>query len=152
MLTALGETSNKVKGLDLGADDYITKPFSARELLARARAALRRGKLPEQKLTPTFQASELLVDFTARRVFVRGEEVNLTATEYRLLCELINQAGRVLVPEYLLEKVWGLGHEEETHLLWQAVHRLRQKIEDDPKNPQYIQTRPGIGYVFILDE
>ena len=153
MLTALAEDADKVKGLNTGADDYVTKPFSADELLARVRAALRRVELSErQEPHPTFQAGGLLVDFARQRVFVYGQEVNLTPTEYRLLCELVRQAGRVLVPEYLLEKVWGIGYEGENRLLWQAIHRLRRKIEPDPQNPQYIQTRPGIGYVFALPE
>ena len=153
MLTALAEDADKVKGLDIGADDYVTKPFSADEILARVRAVLRRVELSErQSPCPTFQAGDLLVDFAQQRVFARGQEVNLTPTEYRLLRELVRQAGRVLVPEYLLEKVWGIGYEGENHLLWQAVHRLRRKIEPDRRNPQYIQTRPGIGYVFALPE
>jgi DNA-binding response OmpR family regulator len=153
MLTALAEDVDKVKGLDIGADDYVTKPFSADEILARVRAVLRRVELSErQNPCPTFQAGDLLVDFARQRVFACGQEANLTPTEYRLLCELVRQAGRVLVPEYLLEKVWGMGYEAENHLLWQAVHRLRRKIERDPRNPKYIQTRPGIGYVFALPE
>jgi len=153
MLTALAEDADKVKGLDIGADDYVTKPFSADEILARVRAVLRRVELSErQNPCPTFQAGDLLVDFAQQRVFACGQEANLTPTEYRLLCELVRQAGRVLVPEYLLEKVWGMGYEAENHLLWQAVHRLRRKIERDPRNPKYIQTRPGIGYVFALPE
>jgi len=153
MLTALAEDADKVKGLDTGADDYVTKPFSADELLARVRAVLRRVELSErQDPHPTFQAGDLLVDFARQRVFACGQEVNLTPTEYRLLCELVRQAGRVLVPEYLLEKVWGMGYEGENRLLWQAVHRLRRKIEPDPRNPQYIQTRPGIGYVFVFPD
>jgi DNA-binding response OmpR family regulator len=153
MLTALAEDTDKVKGLDIGADDYMTKPFSADELLARVRAVLRRVELSErQDPHPTFQACDLLIDFAHQRVFARDQEVNLTPTEYRLLYELVKQAGRVLVPEYLLEKVWGMGYEGENRLLWQAVHRLRRKIEPDPRNPQYIQTRPGIGYVFALPD
>jgi len=153
MLTALAEDADKVKGLDIGADDYVTKPFSAEELWARVRAVLRRVELSEwQKPHPTLQAGDLLVDFARQRVFACGQEANLTPTEYRLLCELVRQAGRVLVPEYLLEKVWGMGYEGENRLLWQAVHRLRRKIERDPQNPQYIQTRSGIGYVFALPE
>jgi DNA-binding response OmpR family regulator len=149
MLTAMAEDADKVKGLDIGADDYVTKPFSADELLARVRSALRRVELSERQAPhPTFQAGDLLVDFARQRVFVCDLEVNLTPTEYRLLCELVRQAGRVLVPDYLLEKVWGMGYEGENRLLWQAVHRLRRKIEPDPRNPQYIQTRPGLGYVF----
>ncbi len=152
MLTALSETSNKVKGLDYGADDYITKPFSARELLARVRAALRRSPTITQTSDATFRAGKLRVNLASHRVYRGGQEVRLTPTEYRLLRELITQKGRVLVPEYLLEKVWGLGHEGETQLLWQAVHRLRQKIEPDPQNPIYIHTRPGIGYIFSYDQ
>ena len=153
MLTALAADADKVKGLDIGADDYVTKPFSADELLARVRAALRRVELSERKEPrPTFQAGDLLVDFARQRVFVRDQEVNLTPIEYRLLCELVRQAGRVLVPEFLLDKVWGLGYEGENRLLWQAIHRLRQKIERDPRDPLYIQTRPGIGYVFALPD
>jgi DNA-binding response OmpR family regulator len=149
MLTALAQDVDKVKGLDLGADDYVTKPFSVDELLARVRAALRRAELPGQAPAhPTFQAGDLLIDFARQRVFVRGQEVDLTPTEYRLLCELARQVGRVLVPEYLLEKVWGLGYEGENHLLWQAVSRLRRRIERDPRQPEYVQTRPGMGYVF----
>jgi DNA-binding response OmpR family regulator len=153
MLTALAADADKVKGLDIGADDYVTKPFSAEELLARVRAALRRVELSERKEPrPTFQAGDLLVDFARQRVFVCDQEVNLTPIEYRLLCELVRQAGRVLVPEFLLDKVWGLGYEGENRLLWQAIHRLRQKIERDPRDPLYIQTRPGIGYVFALPD
>jgi len=148
MLTALTETNNKVKGLDLGADDYITKPFSARELLARIRAAMRRNEPPSAKEAAIFEAGELRIDFVRHRVFVRDQEIKLTPTEYRLLSELVKQADRILVPDYLLEKVWGMGHEGEVQLLWQAIHRLRHKIEADPQNPRYIQTRPGIGYIF----
>ncbi len=147
MLTALAESADKVKGLDLGADDYVTKPFSADELLARVRAALRRGSLSEQsEARPVFQSGELQVDFARQRVFVGDREVNLTATEYRLLSELARQAGSVLLPEYLLEKVWGVGYAGETQLVWQAIHRLRQKIERSPRAPEYILNKPGIGY------
>jgi DNA-binding response OmpR family regulator len=149
MLTALAADADKVKGLDVGADDYVTKPFSAEELLARVRAVLRRVELSARKdVCPIFRAGDLRVDFVRHQVFVRGQEVKLTPIEYRLLHELVEQPRRVLVPEYLLEKVWGVGYEGENRLLWQAVHRLRRKIEPDPRNPQYIQTRPGIGYVF----
>ncbi len=153
MLTALAEAADKVKGLDIGADDYVTKPFSADELMARVRAALRRVDLtPRQDLGSEYEAGGLRVDFAQQRVFVRGQEIALTPTEYRLLSELVKGAGRVLVPEYLLENVWGLGYVSETRLLWQAVHRLRRKIERDPQNPQVIQTRAGIGYLFVPPE
>ena len=149
MLTALAENTNKVQGLNVGADDYVVKPFSADELLARVRAVLRRVELSERREPKcTLQAGDLVVDFSRQRVFARDREVNLTPTEYRLLCELIRQSGQVLLPEYLLEKVWGLEYEGENHLLRQTIYRLRRKIERDPKNPQYIQTRRGIGYAF----
>ena len=153
MLTALAEDVDKVKGLDAGADDYVTKPFSAEELLARVRAVLRRAGFSEQQAPrPIFQAGDLRVDFDRQQVFVGDQEVHLTPIEYRLLCELVEHAERVLVPEYLLEQVWGIGHEGETRLVRQAIHRLRGKIERDPKKPRCIQTRPGRGYVFIPPE
>ena len=153
MLTALAEDTDKVEGLDMGADDYVTKPFSADELLARVRAALRRSEFSKQEeLRPPFQAGDLRVDFDRQRVYVGEKEVILTPLEYRLLCELAEHAGQTLVSDYLLEKVWGMGYEEETALLRQVIHRLRRKIERDPSAPQYIQTRTGLGYVLILPE
>ena len=153
MLTALSDEVNKVKGLDTGADDYVTKPFSIVELLARVRAALRRAELSKQpEASPTFQVGDLLVDFSRRRVFVGGQEVSLTPTEYRLLCELAQQAGRVLMPDYLLKKVWGIEHVKDARLVWQVMHRLRRKIERDPQNPRYIQTRAGMGYILQLSK
>jgi two-component system KDP operon response regulator KdpE len=153
MLTALAEDADKVRGLELGADDYVTKPFSTAELLARIQAVLRRVELAErQDATPAFEIGDLLIDFVRQQVFVRNQEVSLTSIEYRLLCELVKQPGRILVPDYLLEKVWGMGYEGENNLLRQAVYRLRQKIERDPQKPQYIQTRRGVGYTFAPDE
>jgi len=150
MLTALGEESDKIKGLDAGADDYVTKPFSAQELLARVRASLRRAEFSgAQEPRPAVRAGDVLLDFVGRRVFAGGQEVSLTATEYRLLCELVRYAGQVLVPEYLLEKVWGAGYEQSTGLLQQAVHRLRRKLEA-AGSAGYIRTRRGLGYVFVL--
>jgi two-component system, OmpR family, KDP operon response regulator KdpE len=148
MLTAKAETADKVKGLDAGADDYVTKPFSVPELLARIRAVLRRADGMERPETPTVQVGDLLVDFVQKRVVVGGQEVNLTPTEYRLLGELVRHAGQILVPDVLLERVWGNGYEGETLLLRQAIHRLRAKIERDPEKPEYVRTRPGIGYIF----
>ena len=153
MLTARAEEVDKIQGLDTGADDYVTKPFSADELLARVRAALRRASgQPAAPRPARFQAGGLEVDFILHEVRAGGQEVHLTATEYRLLIELVQQPNRVLVPEYLLEKVWGPGYEAETRLLWQAVHRLRQKIEADPTHPRYILTRPGAGYIFAVKD
>jgi len=147
MLTALAEETDKVKGLDLGADDYITKPFGAEELLARVRAVLRRAQ--EAQALPAlavFRVGELQVDFVKRRIFVREQEVSLTPTEYRLLAELARHAGQVLLPSYLLDAVWGAGYAGEERLVWQAIHRLRHKIERDPHQPEYIVNKPGIGY------
>jgi len=153
MLTALEEGTDKIKGLDAGADDYVTKPFSAPELLARIRAVLRRVEFSEaQESNPVFRAGDLAIDFARRRVIVRDQEVNLTATEYRLLCELVKQKERVLVPRYLLERVWGVGCEEDNHMLRQVIYRLRRKIERDPRSPEYIQTKTGMGYVFVVPD
>lgn len=151
MLTALGQTVDIVKGLDAGADDYICKPFSAQELLARIRARLRRSGLEPDDVEAVREVGDIRLDLASHRLYVRGEEVHLTPTEFRLLAELVTHAGRVLVPSYLLERVWDT-QQDEPHLLWQTVHRLRQKIEQDPTNPEHIQTRPGIGYVFLAGE
>lgn len=153
MLTAMAQDVDKVRGLDIGADDYITKPFSSDELLARVRAVLRRVELSEQdEPKPVYEAGDLTVDFTKQQVFLAGEPVHLTPIEYRLLSELCRFPGRVLVPEYLLEKVWGVGYEGENQLLRQAIHRLRRKIESDPDQQQLIQNRPALGYVFVPPE
>ena len=129
MLTALAQDADKVKGLNIGADDYVTKPFSVEELLARIRAALRRAAVVEQKgEPPVFQAGDLRIDLLQKRVFLGESEVHLTPLEYQVLTEMARNAGRVLVPEYLLETVWGVGYEGENLLLWQVVHRLRRKI------------------------
>jgi len=153
MLTAMADEMDKVKGLDAGADDYVTKPFGAQELLARMRAHLRRaetnGAVPASAV---FRTGDLEVDLARQRVTVCGQEVGLTPTEYRLLCEFVKQAGRVLVPDYLLESVWGVAYEGEGHVLRQVIHRLRRKIERDPEDPQYIQTRPGLGYLFCTPD
>jgi DNA-binding response OmpR family regulator len=153
MLTALAAEPDKIRGLDVGADDYVTKPFSAPELLARVRAVLRRVRFSGgQGMAGVFCAGALTVDLTARQVTLSGQEIALTATEYRLLCEFIKHPGRILVPDHLLETVWGQGYEGENHVLRQVIYRLRHKIEQDPQNPQYIQTRPGMGYVFATPD
>jgi len=152
MLTALGQTDDVVKGLDAGADDYICKPFSAQELLARIRARLRGARqIPQQKTETVYRIGGVELDLTRRRLFVREEEVHLTPTEYRLITVLVTNAGRVLVPGHLLEQVWG-SEDNDPQLVWQAIHRLRRKIERDPGHPVYIQTRPGIGYIFLGEE
>lgn len=153
MITAMAEEADKVLGLDLGADDYITKPFSVPELLARVRSALRRVEFAEgMPADSSFQAGDLRVEFTQQRVFVRGQETELTPTEYRLLCELIKQPGRVVVPDHLAEKIWGTDCDDCDKLIRQAIHRLRRKIERDSRHPEYIQTRAGLGYVFLPPE
>lgn len=153
MLTALAQDADLVKGLSLGADDYVTKPFSIDILLARVRAALRRAAFAEQREHgPVFECRELRIDFDRERVSVGGQEVSLTPLEYRLLCEFVQHVGRILVPEYLLEHVWGDTYVGDHALLRQVVYRLRRKIERDPSHPQYIQTRLGSGYMFVADE
>jgi DNA-binding response OmpR family regulator len=151
MLTAMAEDQDKVLGLDLGADDYVTKPFSVPELLARVRAALRRTQ-PGQPgpIGTIFEAGDLRIDFVQHHVWRQDHEVDLTPTEFRLLVELAKQPGRILVPDYLLEKVWGYGEQGSERLLRQAIHRLRSKIEDDAHHPVYIQTRAGMGYEFCV--
>lgn len=151
MLTALSDGSDKVRGLDTGADDYVTKPFGAPELLARVRAVLRRVEFSEAPSPSTvIRAGDLEIDLARQCVTLQGKEVDLSATEYRLLCEFAKQPQRLLVPEYLLERVWGPGYEEENHILRQSIYRLRRKIEPDPSDPIYIQTKPGMGYLFGL--
>ena len=148
MLTAKGGEDDKVRGLELGADDYLTKPFGSRELLARVKAVLRRSKLPEAgKSASVFLAGDLQIDFAQRRVTVRGKEVKLSPTEYKLLYHLAINAGRVLLHEDLLRKVWGPQYRDEAEYLWVYIGHLRRKIEQDPNRPQLIHTKPGFGYV-----
>lgn len=146
MVTAKDGEMDKIEGLDAGADDYITKPFTAGELMARVRAALRRTKLWDKRPTPAFQLGDLVVDFTTHRVTVGGEEKHLTATEYRLLSYLARNKERILTADAILTNVWGEGYYGAIHLLQATIARLRTKIGDDPKNPKYILTRSGMGY------
>lgn len=148
MLTVHDDELSKVRGLELGADDYITKPFSHLELLARVRAVLRRAQsLPLAHEKP-FVSGDLTVDFVRREVTRHGEPVSLTATEYRLLYHLVRNAGQVLPHETLLARVWGREYTDEINYLKVYVSRLRAKLEDDPRNPQHILTEHGIGYWF----
>lgn len=149
MVTAKDDDEEKVQGLDAGADDYVTKPFSARELGARVRAVLRRTKLWDERPEPAFYSDNLVVDFARHRVTLGGQEVNLTATEYRLLSYLARNAGRVVTPDQILGQVWGKEYIGAMHLLQVNIARLRQKLGDDARNPRYILTRPGIGYTMI---
>lgn len=136
----------KVKALDAGADDYLTKPFSSGELLARLRVALRRIAVREGD--PVYRQDELEVDWGRRKVFRQEKEVTLTQTEYELLKQLVQQAGKVITHERLLQAVWGPGYEKEMHLLRVTLSNLRRKIEPDPTRPHYILTEPGVGYRF----
>lgn len=149
ILTAKGEERDRVRGLDAGADDYIVKPFSAQELLARVRAVLRRAEREalEGFHQPIFQHHELEIDLAKALVKVKGKEIQLTATEYRLLQTLATNMGQVLSAEELLTMVWGPEYKDDKEILWVCLSRLRQKIEPDPKNPIHIVTRQGIGYM-----
>ncbi len=149
MLTARDGTLDKVKGLELGADDYVTKPFDHLELLARVKALLRRLAMPQPvSRTPSFRAGALAVDFAAREVRRDGAVVPLTATEYQLLYHLARNAGRVLRHETLLAKVWGREYVEELDYLRVYIRRLRRKLERDPERPVHILTERGVGYRF----
>jgi DNA-binding response OmpR family regulator len=147
MVTAKGSENEKVEGLNTGADDYITKPFSTNELTARVRAALRRAAGKNTVQTPTFRFQDMAIDFTSRRIMVANKEIKLTSTEYKVLAYLSHNAGRVVTPEQLLNEVWGEEYATEPHLLQVNIARLRQKLGDDAKNPTYILTRSGIGYM-----
>jgi DNA-binding response OmpR family regulator len=150
MLTARGQDEDIVRGLEYGADDYLTKPFSIKVLLAHARAVLRRAGLPptEAEEPTTYADDYLTVDLKERRITVQGEIVKLTPTEYRLLAYLVQNAGHVLTFSQLLENVWGWEYQDDVHYVRVYVWHLRQKLEKDPKNPQYIQTELGMGYRF----
>jgi DNA-binding response OmpR family regulator len=150
MLTAKGEEEDKVRGLELGADDYVTKPFGARELVSRVKAVLRRTQsLLEPGEAVVRIDDRLSVDFNRREVIVEGERIKLRPTEYRLLYRLIENAGWTVPHEQLLAKVWGYEYRDETHYVRLYVNYLREKIEEDPSNPKYILTERGIGYRFV---
>jgi DNA-binding response OmpR family regulator len=149
ILTARGEDQDKIRGLDLGADDYLTKPFGVEELLARVRAVIRRSQLgaDAQSLSATTTIGELTIDYTQRLVTLGGQEVTLTPTEYRILAYLAQNAGRVVTQDLLLEQVWGPEYVGESHLLQVNIDRLRRKVEDDHAHPRYLLTKVGVGYL-----
>jgi two-component system KDP operon response regulator KdpE len=150
MLTAKGEEDDKVKGLELGADDYITKPFSPRELVSRVRAVLRRGTSFEEDEQGVIEVDDRLkIDFGRREVWVEGKLVKLRPTEYRLLYHLVQNAGWVLTHDQILTKVWGYEYRDEPHYVRLYVNYLRKKIEKDPANPVYLLTERGVGYRFV---
>jgi two-component system KDP operon response regulator KdpE len=150
ILTAKDEEEDRIKGLELGADDYIGKPFSHRELVSRIRAVLRRHYAPPPIPQTTVKVDDrLVIDFARREVLVNGERVNLRPTEYRLLYHLVQNAGYVMTHEMLLTRVWGPEYRSETHYLRLYITYLRQKIEEDLAHPKYILTERGIGYRFV---
>jgi two-component system KDP operon response regulator KdpE len=149
-LSVKSEEHERVHGLDLGADDYITKPFSPRELVSRIKAVLRRVE-PENviKKNEIKVDNDLIIDFDQRRVVVRGKEIRLRATEYRLLYQLVTNAGKLMSHETLLARVWGPEYQDEDQYVRLYITYLRQKIEKDPKNPHYILSERGLGYRFL---
>jgi len=150
LLTVKSDEEDKIQGLGLGADDYITKPFSPRELSSRVSAVLRRAEWPAPPPRTVLRIDERLsVDFNRHQVIVDGERIDLRPTEYRLLNHLIQNAGWVVPHDTLLAKVWGYEYRDETHYLRLYVNYLRKKIERDPANPEYILTERGVAYRFI---
>jgi two-component system KDP operon response regulator KdpE len=148
-LSAKGQEFDRVRGLDLGADDYMTKPFSPRELVSRVRAVLRRtGEKSPTTKSEVVVDDELRINFDQRKVIVRGEEIQLRPTEYRLLYQLVTNAGKLLTHETLLSRVWGPEYRDEDHYVRLYITYLRQKIEKNPKNPKYIISERGLGYRF----
>lgn len=150
ILSVQDQDTEKIEALDAGADDYLTKPFSVGELLARMRVALRHINQPNND--PIFKTGTLEVDLAARIVKLEDEEIQLTPTEYDILCVLVKYAGRVLTHQQLLREVRGVGYQSETHLLRVHMSNLRRKIELDPSNSQLILTEPGVGYRLKLDD
>jgi DNA-binding response OmpR family regulator len=150
MLTAKGEEDDRVRGLELGADDYITKPFSPRELVSRVKAVLRRTETPTAAMNGLIEVDEhLKMDFDRREVWVDDKLVKLRPTEYRLLYHLVQNAGWVVTHDQILTKVWGYEYRDEPHYVRLYINYLRKKLEEDPANPKYILTERGIGYRFI---
>jgi DNA-binding response OmpR family regulator len=148
ILTAKGEEQDRVRGLDLGADDYMVKPFSATELLARVRAVLRRTQISvEPGQTRFFTHGNLKIDFARAEVWLGEDAISLSATEYRLLLQFSHNIGSILTSEELLTSVWGPEYKSDKEILWVSIARLRQKLEEDAHSPKHIVTRSGLGYL-----
>jgi len=147
LLTALGEEQDRVTGLNIGADDYVVKPFSATELVARVKAVLRRTQEnSDGARTKIFTHGNLKIDIAKAEVWKGDHQVYLSATEYKLLIHFAHNLGKVLSAEELLAATWGPSYKEEKEILWVSIARLRQKLEDNPHNPEHIVTRTGLGY------
>ncbi len=151
VLSVRGAESDKVAALDLGADDYLSKPFGVDELLARIRVALRHAVRPSSGAAAQFRTGELEVDLELRRVTVAGREVHLSPTEYQLLKAFISHPNKVLTDRMLLQQVWGPEYGSEAHYLHVYVARLRKKLEEDPQRPRYLTTEPGVGYRLLAE-
>lgn len=152
MLTAKAQETDMLRGFDAGADDYLTKPFSAKELVARVKAVLRRAQRPEELVTSSKKCGELEIDFARRTVFIGGKEVSLTRTEYALLRELALHPNRVITHRELLTSIWGQEYLNDIDYLRAYIRYLRRKLEPDPSSPQYILTSPGAGYLLSCPE
>ena len=153
VISARGQEEDKVKALDVGADDYLTKPFGTSELMARIRVALRHAsRSKEESNEPVLRVGELEVDLDRRRVAVAGREVHLTPNEYKLLGYLMKHAGKVLTHRQLLKEVWGAAYATQTHYLRVYMVQLRHKLETDPARPRWLVTEPGVGYRLKTDE
>lgn len=148
MVTAKGNDEEKVRGLDAGADDYVAKPFSFDELAARVRAVLRRSSYWGEVGEPTFECGDLSIDYARHKSTLRDEELDLSATEYRLLTYMTRNAGRILTPDQILSSIWGDEYVGEHHLLQVNISSLRKKLGEDSKHPRFIQTKHGMGYMF----
>jgi DNA-binding response OmpR family regulator len=152
MLTAKAKENDKLRGFDMGADDYLTKPFSAKELVARVRAVLRRAQRPDETVTASLECGELVINFARHSVKLSGKEVTLTRTEYSLLRQLALNPNRVMLHRDLLNAVWGQEYQDDVDYLRAYIRYLRMKLEKDPSNPKYIVTSPGIGYMLACQD
>lgn len=153
VISARGQEEDKVRALDVGADDYLTKPFGTSELMARIRVALRHSSRSKEESTePLLRIGDLEIDLDRRRVLSKGEEVHLTPNEYKLFAYLMKHAGKVLTHRQLLKEVWGAAHASQTHYLRVYMVQLRHKLEADAARPRYLVTEPGVGYRLKTDD